>query len=370
MQRKDVVNMRKCDVAAIIWPAFQKNEPRAKIFWEERYGEWQTVKERSPGQPLWGYVNEADPYVMEMQIEAATRSGVNVFIYDWYWYDNRPFLEQCLNDGFLKAKNNEKMKFYLMWANHDASALWDKRNSDDFDTIIWQGFQNREEFERIAERIIEKYFKLPNYYQIDGKPVFMIYELRNLIKGFGSLKATKEALAWFDKKTKEAGFKGVHLQHIRYEFEQLDEIRKKEGVDMTEEQIAKELGYSSMTHYQFVNMFSMEDVTYEEGIELAKKVWDEKSESGITYYPHVSLGWNRNPRLQFHDPFILKENTPESVEKAFREARKWVDKHPEQAPLIVVNSWNEWTEGSYFEPDTINGYGFLDAARKAFVDED
>ena len=67
---------------------------------------------------------------------------------------------------------------------------------------------------------------------------------------------------------------------------------------------------------------------------------------------------------------ILKENTPESVEKAFRAVREWVDKHPEQAPLVVVNSWNEWTEGSYFEPDTINGYGFLDAARKAFVDEE
>ena len=33
---------------------------------------------------------------MEMPIEAAVRHGVNVFIYDWYWYDNRPFLENCL----------------------------------------------------------------------------------------------------------------------------------------------------------------------------------------------------------------------------------------------------------------------------------
>ena len=34
--------------------------------------------------------NEADPYVMEMEIAAAADHGVNVFIYDWYWYDGRP----------------------------------------------------------------------------------------------------------------------------------------------------------------------------------------------------------------------------------------------------------------------------------------
>jgi len=57
-----------------------------------------------PRYPLWGYVNEADRYVAEMEIEAATDHGVNVFIFDWYWYDRMPFLEGHLNDGFLKAK--------------------------------------------------------------------------------------------------------------------------------------------------------------------------------------------------------------------------------------------------------------------------
>lgn len=361
--------MKNYDVAAIIWPAFQKNEPRVKIFWDEKYGEWQTVKKRCEAQPLWGYVNEADPYVMEMQINAAVNHGVNVFIYDWYWYDHRPFLEQCLDDGFLKASNNGDMKFYLMWANHDASALWDMRNSDDFDTIVWEGFHNRAEFEKIAERIIEKYFKLPNYYKIDNKPVFMIYELRNLIKGFGGYYETKEALKWFDDKAKEAGFDGVHLQHTRMEFDQIGKYLEEAGLDFTEEEAVADLGYSSMTHYQFVNMFSMKNRTYEEGIELAKKGWDAAENSGITYYPHVSIGWNRNPRLQFHDPDILLNNTPENVEKAFRAAREWIDAHPDHAPLIVVNSWNEWTEGSYFEPDTVNGYGYLEAAKKVFVDK-
>ncbi|MBQ8689856.1 MAG: hypothetical protein IJ515_05795 [Clostridia bacterium] len=44
---------------------------------------------------------------MEMEINCAYNHGINVFIYDWYWYDNRPFLENCLNDGYLKAKNKK-----------------------------------------------------------------------------------------------------------------------------------------------------------------------------------------------------------------------------------------------------------------------
>jgi len=104
--------MKKYDIAAYVWPAYTGSDTRAARFWDEGFGEWQTVKNAKENshekpddyvwdrKPLWGYVNEADPYVMSMQIDAATDHGVNVFIYDWYWYDGRPFLENCLNDGF------------------------------------------------------------------------------------------------------------------------------------------------------------------------------------------------------------------------------------------------------------------------------
>jgi hypothetical protein len=64
------------------------------------------------------------------------------------------------------------------------------------------------------------------------------------------------------------------------------------------------------------------------------------------------------------------DNTPENVQKGFELAKDYVDTHPDmKAPLIVVNSWNEWTEGSYFEPDDVNGYGYLEVVKKLFVDQ-
>ena len=108
--------MGKYDVAAYVWPAYTGRDKRSLMFWPEGMWEWQSVKNavaKFPGhewprKPLWGYVDEADPAVMEMEIEAAAEHGVNVFIYDWYWFDGMPYLENCLNDGFLKAKNSRK----------------------------------------------------------------------------------------------------------------------------------------------------------------------------------------------------------------------------------------------------------------------
>ncbi|MBQ2045268.1 MAG: glycoside hydrolase family 99-like domain-containing protein, partial [Bacteroidaceae bacterium] len=187
---------KQYDVAAYLYPAYAYNDPRLRPFWPAGMGEWETVmnmQQRNPGhywnrRPVWGPINEADPAIMEMEIEQATKHGVNVFIFDWYWFDCRPFMETTLTDGFLKARNRGKMKFYLMWANHDVVNTWDTRISNlDPGNVIWQGSVDRDEFERLCRRNIEKFFKQPEYYKIDGKPVFMIYEVTTFIRGLGGV---------------------------------------------------------------------------------------------------------------------------------------------------------------------------------------
>ena len=193
---QQLVRANRYDVAAFVYPAYCTDDPRLRPFWPMGMGEWETVltmQQRFPGhpwnrRPLWGYVNEADPAVMEMEIEQASDHGVNVFIFDWYWFDGRPFMETTLRNGFLKARNRDRMKFYLMWANHDVLNLWDTRLAGiEENNIIWQGKVDRDEFERICRRNIDMYFKLPEYYKIDGKPVFMIYDVHNLIEGLGGV---------------------------------------------------------------------------------------------------------------------------------------------------------------------------------------
>ena len=360
------------DVAAYIWPSYTGQEPRTRIFWPDGEGEWQTVRKAQakfeghqwPRKPLLGYQDEADPAVMEQQIELAVSHGVNVFIYDWYWYDRRPFLENCLNDGFLKARNCGRMKFCLMWANHDANHLWDRRLSDTVgSTVIWQG--KTPDFRIIGKRWLEKYFLLDNYYRVDGKPLVAIYDLKNFVDSFDSLEDAAENMRWLDEEARKAGLPGVHFQLIYWNAASTN-LSGVDGGEKDEKQLLK-LPFSSITHYQFVH-FTNIDRPYPQVRQDVLKEWDRlKKEVPMAYYPHVSLGWDNNPRFLSLKPGILTENTPDNVEVMLRDARARAE--AAGVPMVTINSWNEWTEGSYLLPDDLYGYGYLEKVKKVFIDE-
>jgi len=370
---------QKYDIAAFVWPSYHPDD-RAKIFWPDGIGEWQTVMSNQPKYegheqpryPLWGYINEADPYVAEMEINAAADHGVNVFIFDWYWYDGMPYLEGHLNVGYLKARNNDRVKFYLMWANHDVRLNWDKRNADDAfarknNSIIWDGGIDREEFEIVANRIIEKYFSHPSYYKISGKPVFMLYDLQNFIEGLGGLEEARDALVWFRKQVKKAGFKDLELQ-----LSMRSNLNRTYVIDDTEigtqSDLINEFKFNSLTHYQFVHMTNC-DRDYIEVLDDIILQWNKVSDTfQANYYPQVSVGWDASPRAYNYIGQVIKNNTPENFEKALQMAKKFIDTHPDQAPLITINSWNEWTETSYLQPCTMYGYGYLEAIKQIFLD--
>ena len=369
------VGAQQYDVAAYLYPAYAAGDVRLRPFWPMGMGEWETVltmQQRYPRHewnrhPLWGYINEADPAVMEMEIDQAVSHGVNVFIFDWYWFDGRPWMETTLTDGFLKARNRDKMQFYLMWANHNVGNDWDTRISYVGDqNIIYRGGVDRAEFEKICKRNIELFFKQPNYYKIDGKPVFMIYEVSTFIEGIGGVEAAKDALAWFRQEVKDAGFPDLELQFTmwdsQFNYSGVDEAKVNAG--RPREDFIRDLGFNSMSHYQFCHYIWMDD-DYQTILNRAYEEWDKlDAEFTIPYYPHVSIGWDNSPR--FGDSAVVKDNTPERFEEALRRAKSWVDARPGLHPLITINSWNEWTETSYLQPDDVYGYGYLDAVKHVF----
>ena len=372
---QQVLSKQKYDVAAYLYPAYVSDDPRLRPFWPMGMGEWETVmtmQKRNPGhywdrRPLWGPINEADPAVMEMEIEQATRHGINVFIFDWYWFDGRPFMETTLTNGFLKAQNREKMKFYLMWANHDVVNTWDTRISRlPENNVIWQGSVDRQEFEKICRRNIELFFSQPEYYKIDGKPVFMIYDVVNFIKGLGGIKEAADAVKWFKQEVKKAGFPGLDLQFTMWKpnlnYSGFDAGK----TDKPGNEFVTRLGFTSTSHYQFCHFTNVND-EYNNIMERVRKEWDQiDADFTIPYYPHISIGWDNSPRIT--QSAIVRDNTPENFAKALRDARDYADRHPNQVPLITINSWNEWTETSYLQPDNVYGYGYLEAVKKVFVD--
>jgi hypothetical protein len=358
-------------VAAYIWPSCHDDERFGDMLWPEGIGEWEVIKKGTPrfeGQyqpkvPLWGYEMDDDPKVMEKWIDAATDHGVNVFIFDWYWFDGGPFLESSLNNGFLKAKNNEKMKYYVMWANHDVRRnYWNVHEYKDDTTLLWNGSADLENFKIIVDRVINQYFKTPNYFKIDGMPVFHVFSPDNLVRGLEGLSNTKEALEYFREETRKAGFPGLHLQFRAGGGMEPSLLGSSFSEGRNINEVVDYLGVNSVTKYGWGH-----DEDYIKlGVETLKKRGKLDSTLNIPYFPNVSIGWDDTPRFpnKGKADVINYHNSPESFAAFLQKAKEYCEAHPEQPNLITVFSWNEWVEGSYLLPDMKYGFGYLEAVKK------
>ena len=362
------------DVAAFYWPSCHFDERWATFFPDGSQGEWESIRNckpkweghYQPRVPAWGYLMDNDPAAMEKKIEAATRHGVNVMLFDWYWFENKPFLESALNDGFLKARNVDTMKFYLMWANHDAKTAWDIRRSHKLE-VIWPGSVDLPTFKTVVARVIKKYFSHRCYYKIDGKPVFAIYDMNNLIKGLGGVQQTVAALDYFRSEVKKAGFPGLHFQMIYWgKVPKIDDsgFASEKG---TTANTVKTFKVDSLTNYQFAHL-ARPVGDYIPWADKAIANWPRWSRQfDAPYFPHVSIGWDNNARFVEIRGAITENANPETFKKYLLKAKAYADAHPDQPKLITINAWNEWVEGSYLEPDERFGMGYLEAVRDVFV---
>src|SRR5690606_35908506 len=97
----------------------------------------------------------------------------------------------------------------------------------------------------------------------------------------------------------------------------------------------------------------------------AMKLFDKRGEElQLTYFPHVSMGWDGSPRN--YSMGMVLNNTPEKWRHFLQQTKDWLDANPASLGVITLNSWNEWVEGSYIEPDSVNGTAYLDAVKEVF----
>ena len=359
-------------VAAYIWPSCHDDPLGRKMLWPEGIGEWEVIKKGTPRfkghyqprQPLWGYEMDNDPKVVEKWIDAATDHGVNVFVYDWYWYNGGPFLESALDDGFLKAGNKDKMQFYIMWANHDVKYnYWNVYRYKDNTDILWNAKVDWKNYQIIVDRVINQYFKQPNYFKINGEPVFSIFSVGKLLESFdNNAEEAAKALAYFRDEVKKAGFPGLHIQWNQGGGAIMSDAAAGQFSDRV-----KEMGFNSVAMY---NMGGREEDYIVYGTNSIRIREQMDSVLNVPVFPCVSIGWDDTPRFPakgIHD-VVHYHNTPESFATLLYKAKLYADNHPEQPRLITINAWNEWVEGSYLLPDMLNGFGYLEAVKDVIID--
>lgn len=348
-------------VAVYYFPNWHPCQWNAKSYGQGN-SEWVTVqaarprftRHQQPKVPLWGYEDESIPEVMEKKIAAAADHAVDAWIFDWYWWENGPSLEACLEKGFFGASNNQRIKFGIMWANHRPVP--------------------RNVFDQATGHAIYEYFNHPSIWKVDGKPYFSIYELQTLIAGLGGIDQTRQALDDFRQRAIQAGIGEIHLNVVEWGLRNLPDPSPEGQVNLIEA-----FGFDSVTDYVWVHHVDLPDFPENGYAEIAQKAyadWERfKATYPTPYHPNVTMGWDSWPRVASDKPFepgaypatpLITSNPPQEFRLALEKARSWLIRPEVRQKILTINAWNEWTEGSYLEPDIEHGMGYLEAIHDVF----
>ncbi len=368
-------------VASYYFGNYHPGDPRNVKSKGPEWSEWDLVKaarprfpgHHQPNVPLWGYADEADPKVMAQKIAAAADHGIDAFIFDWYYYNDGPFLDRPIDLGFLKAENNARLKFAFMWANHDWIELHPYRRGAERQ-VLYPGTVTPENFEKICDHVIRAYFQHPSYWRIDGRPYFSFYELTKLLDSFGSVPATRAALDKFRARAVAAGLPGLHLNAVVWG----QPILPGENKPGDAAQLVLDLGFDSVTSYVWIHHVPLPQLQtdYDEVRDSYFRYWSEAERKfRVPYFPNVTMGWDSSPRAHQDDEFgnfgypftnTISGNTPERFREALEMTKRRLLSKPGGPRILNINCWNEWTEGSYLEPDTVHGMQYLEAVRDVF----
>lgn len=355
------------EVAAVYFPSWHADS-RRDAFLGDGFTEWDLVRAGrarfdghiQPLVPSSGYRDESDPDVMRAIVDEAADAGIGAFLWDWYWYEGADFLSRPLDDAYLTL-DSPRVAFALMWANHDWKDVF-PAGVDAEPPLWWPGAVDTEQFGRMTRAVIDRYLTTDAAWRPEGAAWFSIYSLRTFVDGVGGLAAAREALSRFRDDARAAGAGELHLNTLgHYDPYTPDEL--------------VELGLNSVGTYGWGDHMPRDRGTripYAEWVAENEERWDDQKRlQRLPYVPTVTVGWDSTTRVRQDDPMrvtgwphlpVVIERTAEQFAGSLRRAIARQER--EDGPgVVIVNAWNEWTEGSYLEPDAAYGDTYVRALR-------
>lgn len=326
---------RWIDIGVYYFPGWHSQSE----YWKDLRGE---PGSRSPGKaweeryPLLGFYPEEEVWVAEKHIDWAASYGIDFFAYDWYWDGNKTFHDHAIK-SYLKAKNKDKLRFCIMWANHSEVP------------------NNIEEFINMINFWADHYFKEPTYYRIEGMPLVFVFSPTLLHSNSKRFKESiKKLFLKANELMKERGIKGIYFVAITNLMPR-PELGK----------IFFEQGYSAYTGWNLAAVKNEKRLDYDTMVQTYLEYYEasKKTEEIIPYFIPASPGWDSRP-WHGEEAFVRENPTPEKFESMLEGAKKLALGQKKDLRIIMIMSWNEFAEGSYIEPTIKWEFKYLESIKK------
>ncbi|HOX03051.1 MAG TPA: glycoside hydrolase family 99-like domain-containing protein [Candidatus Paceibacterota bacterium] len=300
---------------------------------------WTPITRYPERRPLLGWYQEGRPEVMDWQIRWAVEHGISFFAFDWYWSRGARQLEHALHDGYFQSRYRSLLPFCLLWANHNP-----------------EGSSSIEDCRAVARHWIDQYFRRPEYYRLEGRPLVVIFSMYRLQSDLGT-EGARGALEAMREECRRQGLPPVYLMACV------------NGIAEARE--AEREGYDAITAYNWPTVGMRGQARwspYEEVTAGYRQQWkDLIAHCRLPLAPPVSGGWDSRP---WHGQRAIARygRAPASFRAHLREAADLIRENPRSTlPLVMIEAWNEWGEGSYIEPHNEAGFGYLDAIREVLT---
>lgn len=347
--------------------------PENDQWWGKGFTEWTNVAKATPMfsghyQPRvpadLGFYDLRVPEVRMAQAEMANEYGIEGFCYWHYWFAGKRLLERPFAE-VLKS-GEPKFPFCLAWANQTWTGIW--HGAPDR-ILIKQTYPGIQDYKTHFYELLDS-FNDERYIKIDGKPVFVVYDPKELpepqvFTDIWRELANKSGLkdlyfignvadpTWVPE---ENGFDASVLDSltiIRRKIGTLYNGYKGYGKHVLKKILNRSLKRLPLTIFHKPTIYSYQD---------AIKVLFSRQETTFEEFPCVIPNWDNTPRSG-NNGLIFHKSSPELFRTHLREAITRVGHKDYEKRVIFIKSWNEWAEGNYLEPDLKFGRAYLDVIK-------
>lgn len=338
--------------------------PENNEWWGEGFTEWTNLdKPNKVGgklQPLLGQYNMLDKQTLIMQTNLAKEYGVYGFCYYHYYFEGKKLLEKPVE--LLLREKDIAQKFCFCWANHS----WYKAKQGVKELLIEQTYGNEEQWAEHFE-YLKDFFLDERYIKVNNKPLFSVFA--------GNFEQAEAIRLFFDKKCKEIGFEGIHWV-ATWHAEELKMPRQEQcdAVLLREPSFSMKASLLTRIFNKFRRVFKQylpkrwaiqrysPNIIMENSLSKLKEF-----DCGMPFYIGAYSMWDNTYR---HDEwgYIIEKPSKRLFYKYINGLNKIADERGIE--FCFFNAWNEWAEGMILEPDTKNGYFFLDIIKKVMEKND